>query len=243
MLASLPPLWVGQAMLMLGISAGMGLMKLAYALGRDGRVGLLTLECVRKFQGNEAVLEQARLWSRAGTCPTVAAFAGIVESALLGRPEQAARWHAEALATGRDDPYGNLDMLGLLLAGRESGERQEAAAREVVRQGRSSGPAAKLALTVLMYRDLEAGRLEEARETARRVLSIEKYIPATIVLWAVAAARGEAARADALRRELEAAPWSQKLQFWVAANRAIGREEEARRALAEHAPAGEGGAA
>lgn len=237
LLLSLPPLWLGRAAVMVDIRGGVALLKAAYDVGQDPETAGLALAYIQKFQGDEALLAQARAWSERRVRPEIAGVAGVVESIQPGRLEQARQWHAMAGATGRDDPNGSVEFLGLLLAARTGKQEMQRVAGEIVAGHKSNATAMQLALTVLMYGALSAGRWEEAKERAEHMLGVSKHPPAIIVLWALAARAGEEKRAGALIRKLDRVPWSQKLQYWVAANRAIGRTDEADRAIAEHAPA------
>ena len=237
LLLSLPPLWLGRLALLLGIPGGVELLKAAYAVGQDPTTAILALIQMRKLQGTEALLAQARAWSDRRIRPEIAGVAGVIEMTVPGHLEQARQWYAMALATGRDDPHGNVDYLGLIVAGQTGRQELGRAAAEIVAGGKSSSIAMQVALTILAYEALSAGRWEEARQRAEHMLAVSKHPPAILVLWALAARAGDEKRAQALLRKIDAVGWGEKLQFWVAANRAIGRTDEADRAVAEHAPA------
>ena len=235
LLLSLPVLWLGRLGVMFDVRGGVELIKAAYAIGQDPATAILALSYVRKYQGDEGLLAQARAWCDRRVRPEIAGLAGAVEILGPGRVEQAREWQAMAISTGEDDPYGNVDFLRLMVAT----DKDEAlrVAEEVIAGGKCNPLTTQTALTWLAYEALAGGRWGEARQRAEHLLAVSKYPPAIIVLWALASRSGEEKRAQALLRKIETVPWPQRLQPWVEANRAIGRAEEADRALAEHAPA------
>lgn len=228
-LASLPLVWLGQGAAMLGQPVCVPLLKRAWLVGGDGTIALAALARIAQHVSAKAARSQAAEWLARRPQTEIAAYAGMLALG-AGETDVAREMFARAQQLG-PDRGGMLEVLELLLADADgdAGVGTEVARRLALRDDLSPA-ASKLVYQQLLWDAMFQGRLDEVRQRAEHVLSIEDDPLAATAMWLVARRDG---RPSDLGRELarfDVAPVV-RLQLEVLGHLAAGELEEARRAL------------
>ena len=229
---SLPFLWLGQLTGVFNLSVSVGLLRLAWAVGRDGHVARLALVRMHQHLGGELARLQASEWMARWPRPEIAAWAGLV--ALEAGDERAARtWLARGREVG-DEPRGMLELLELMIAYHQDDVAELRAVTASLERRRDLSPVVrKLVLEEMLWQAMLDGRLDEAGRRARFLLEVEENPSAHMVLWALAKKAGDALAAARHLAGTRSLPAARKLYYRCLANLAVGDAEEAGRNLAE----------
>ncbi|HET6428098.1 MAG TPA: hypothetical protein VFJ30_06805 [Phycisphaerae bacterium] len=232
-LFALPFIWLGQLAVMLQQPGpAIPLLRMAWRISGEGRIGLTALVQVFRVYGREASSAEARQWMQKHPRTEVAAWAGLL-ALDSKRLEDARQMLDRGLQLGRDRE-GMLDMLQLrvMLVEGDTGRLRQFC-RDMEARRDATPQVSKTILSFLAMDALEGGRFDEARRRASFLLQVEDSAAAHVVLWALATRDG---REDVAARHLRRASACDRLeclsQQAVAAD-AIGDTEQSRRCLAE----------
>jgi len=230
-LLSLPFYWLGRIAASLGVPAGVELLKLARAVSGDDHIAVVTIATIVQLQGQEAAGAQASEWVRRRPGPQLAAFAGMMVTEQGDLAEGANL--LEMSRSAGDDPSGMADYLDLLLASRaENGDRFDSVFAKYEHRRDLSPLAKKLVVNETLWHAMSAGRYDEARAIARRMLDIEEDLSPRAVLWALCVREGAPRLGEShLRRAAEASPVKVLYYRALGAHHA-GLADEEREALA-----------
>lgn len=223
---SLPLLWLGQLAAMLKTPLSVPLLKAAWYLGGDGKVGVLALARIQEHASLEAAQAKAAEWLAARPRPEIAAQAG-----LLAIQAQQLDRAADYLARGQQlgpDSAGLLELLEILVAGGTGGaEAVDDLARRFEHRTDLSPIVSKGIHEHLLLEALLAGHFEEAERRAKWLWSIEDAPLAATTFWVLARRRGSQEGLESFcgRQQLAAA---QALYFQTLGHIALGDTDAAR---------------
>lgn len=238
-LLALPFQVLGGVLAAFGVPAGMSLLKAAWWISGSGATGVRALAQVKRYEGGEAALTQARDWLSRRPRVELAAFTGLL---LLdgGRLDEARDCLRQGGRLGADRE-GNLELLEVLLAYRDPDPAViEELARRLEPRRDLNGLVRKLVLEERMWQEVLARRFDAARDYAEHLLAVGRDAQASLAMWALETRRGrgpEAARHFVAARGIPS-PHGAYLRYLAAASiDAATYAEEALAELAEADPA------
>ncbi len=222
---SRPLVLVGHAASMINFPIDAGLLTAAWRVGGLEADAKFALGAILKRQGIDAARRQGREWIVRRPNAQLVSMAGLM-ALDVGDFDEAREYLDQGRALG-DDGEGLLDLLEYHMASR-SGDPQTSLglARRYARRRDLTPTLSKLVLVELLWADMLAGRLEEARGRAEHLLDVDHSVEAEMALWALAVDSGdEAAAARHLRCKGDP---GMKLYFQAMGCVGVGRTDQAR---------------
>jgi len=230
-LLALPLVWAGRLCAMLHLPADAELLKAAWAVSGDGQTGRMALAHIRARMGLSLARAQADLWTQRRPRPEITAYAGLL--ALEQADPASARAYFERGRELGGDPAGMGELLEFMLAAHDDDpDAMRAVARRLALRRDLSPTVSKLVHTELMWDAMLAGRLDEARATAGRLLAVADQASAEVALWAIARHDRNAYAAEIHLRRAAKLPPDQRAYYMALGAASIGQADEAREILA-----------
>ncbi len=225
-LLSLPFIWSGQLLSMVGLPLGAELLKLAWAVSGDGATGQMALMQVQRHSGVAAAAALAAAWMARRGRPEIAAWAGVM-AAQHGDMALARDYLGRGRALG-DDPSGLFELLDFWLAGREGGPARHEKLLAELEARRDLNPyVRKQVLEGRLWQVMLAGKHAEAGARARHLLSIDACPVASVALWGLDRKAGRTRQAERRLAESMAMPEGDRLYYQCLANLATGEIDKA----------------
>ena len=231
MLLSLPFLWGGQLTGVFQMPISIPLLKAAWWISADGRVGFTALKAIARHSGAPEAIGCATAWMGKQPRVELAAYAGLLAAGaglgdiardMLGRCGQFAA-----------DVLGLTELLEFTIAKRFEPLGSAAdCARRLEDRNDLSAAVSGMIHTELLWDAVLAGRLDEARRRAEFMLSVGEAPAAHVVLSALARYHGNEIGASRHMDQAKLPPAEMYYYRFLAAC-GTGADEEARELLAE----------
>jgi hypothetical protein len=190
LLTSLPFFWIGQLLGLFKLPGCMPLLKAAWWISRNDRMGLLALRRIHQRESVASARRQAAEWLASDPRPGMACFAGLL-ALEAGDWDAAARLRDLCRELGGDSE-GLIDWLDLRLMGlsNDDGATEETYRRLAARRDLSP-LVSKVVLNYYLFLALVTKKWDEVERRAKHLWSIEESPMAATALWALNRHRGK----------------------------------------------------
>ncbi len=226
-LISLPLLWAGMLLATLKVPLCVPLLRGAWRISGDGDIGSRAIGAVQAHAGLNVALAEATHAMDHRPSPQVAGLAGLL--AIQNQDRELAK---DMLARGRelgDDPAGSLDMLEFFTSMEDPKTHEELVARLDSRHDLPPMLSIMASMSLASY-DVYAGRFDDVRLRAGRILAVRDWPVAQMLMWTVETQAGNHAAADAHRAKAQMPP-EQKASCQIVGYAAMGDFAQTRQLL------------
>jgi hypothetical protein len=189
-IASLPFFWAGLFLGTCKLPGCVPVLKTAWRLGHDDRMGATALRRIIQEDSSEAARIQAATWLAAHPRPEMACLAGLLAME-AGDWSEAAKMRKLCHDLGGDEE-GLIDWLDLRVAGLENDDRTSEELYEKLSNRSDLSPqVSKMILNYYLFQALVAKQWDEVERRAKHMASIEESPLTATAFWALGRHRGK----------------------------------------------------